>query len=199
LAALCLLTGGILATRSLGLSSLPAVSTLDRFSASLVDGGYRVPEAVIGLAAFRQSPVFGLGVGYHTPPIWVETMGYMSVGPIYHVYYVSYLASQGILGLGLVCWYFLAVLFSREARAMRRDASPDPWAAVALGLQAAFVGAIFAAFFSGPSDGHWTWGVLGAGSLLPAVWATKQSADSRWREAGDREVKLSLEISGAAV
>ncbi|MBN1460025.1 MAG: hypothetical protein JXA57_10830 [Armatimonadetes bacterium] len=199
LAALCLLTAGVLATRSSVLTSLPAASTLDRFSASVVDGGYRVPEALIGLAAFRQSPVFGLGVGYHTPPIWVETMGYMSVGPIYHVYYVSYLASQGIFGLGLVFWYFLAVLFSREARTIRRDASASPWAALAVGLQAAFVGAILAAFFSGPSDGHWTWGVLGAGSLLPAMWATQQAADSRWREAEDREVTPSLEAcSGTA-
>ena len=198
LTVLCVLIAGVLAARSFVLTSLPAAETLDRFSASLVDGGYRVPEALIGLAAFGQSPVFGLGVGYHTPPIWVETMGYMSVGPIYHVYYVSYLASEGIIGLGLVFWYFLAVLFSREARTARRDASRSPWAALALGLQAAFVGAIFAAFFSGPSDGHWTWGVLGAGSLLPAIWATQQSADSRWREAGGREVSLNLEASHGA-
>ena len=160
------------------LASVPAAATLNRFSASFTSGGYRIPEAVVGLEVFRQSPVFGSGVGYRTPPVWIETMGYMPTGPIHHLYYVSYLANEGILGLALVLWYFLAVLFSREARCLRRQASANPWAAFGVGLQAGLFGAIVAAFFSGPSDGHWTWGVLGAGSLLPAVWIARRMMDS---------------------
>ncbi len=175
---LCVLGGALLVSRPFLLKSLPAAGTLDRFSASLTDSGYRVPEALIGLAVLRQSPLFGGGVGYHTPPVWVETMGYMPVGPIYHLYYVSYLASEGVIGLAIVLWYFLAVLFSREARGMRAQSSVNRWAALGVGLQAAFLGATIAAFFSGPSDGYWTWGVLGAGSLLPAVWGSSRAASA---------------------
>jgi hypothetical protein len=155
------------------LAPLPAAQTLERFASSLPDGGYRLPEALIGIAAFREGPVFGRGVGYQTPPLWLDTMEYMRVGPIYHVYYVGYLANMGIVGLAVVLWYFAAVLFSGAARAVRQHASHNRWAAAGLGLQAAFVGAVLGAFLSGPVDGHWTWGVFGAGALLPAAWAVR--------------------------
>jgi hypothetical protein len=160
------------------LTPVPAAETLQRFAASITDGGYRMPEAVVGLAAFRESPVFGRGVGYQSPTLWIRTMGYMTVGPVYHLYYVGYLANEGIVGLGIVLWYFLAVLYSRQARRARQQASDDPWAAAGFGLQAAFFGAAVGAFLSGPSDGHWTWGVLGAGALLHAGWVRPQLTDS---------------------
>ena len=181
---LCALSAAtVLAAPSL-LSPLPAAETLHRFGASLTDAGYRLPEALVGLAAFRESIVFGRGVGYHTAPLWIETMGYMPVGPIYHVYYVSYLSNEGIVGLAIVLWYFLAVLFSRQTRRMRQQASERRWAAAGIGLQAAFFGAVVGAFASGPSDGHWTWGVLGAGTLLCAVWTSQRLTHSCRRASG---------------
>lgn len=155
--------------------AIPAADTLSRFASSLTDPGYRLPEAALGLQAFAERPLFGRGVGYQTPVRWVEPMGFMAVGPIHHMYYVSYLANGGVIGLALVGWYFLAVLFSGPARRMRQRAAEAPWAAVGAGLQAALFGAILGAFFAGPSDGHWTWGVLGAGSLLPALWPEGES------------------------
>jgi len=175
---LCVLGAVLVVSRPSLLSPLPAAETLHRFAASLSNSGYRMPEAIVGLAAFRESPVFGRGVGYQTPPLWVATMGYMPVGPIYHLYYVSYLSNEGIVGLGIVLWYLLTVLFSRQARITRQQASETPWAAAGFGLQAAFFGATLGAFLSGPSDGHWTWGVLGAGALLTAGWAKPQLTDS---------------------
>lgn len=161
--------GTLVMSRPSLLDAIPAADTLQRFETSLSAGGYRLPEALIGLAAFKESPVFGHGVGHQTPILWVDTMGYMPVGPIYHVYYISYLSNEGIIGLAIVAWYFAAVLLSRPARRMRRRASGNQWAAAGVGLQAAFFGAILGAFLAGPTDGHWTWGLFGAGALLPAV------------------------------
>jgi len=186
---LCALGAALAVARPSLLAPLPAADTLSRFASSLTDGGYRLPEALIGLAAFRENPLFGRSVGYHTSPVWVQTMGYMPVGPIYHVFYVGYLANEGLIGLGLVLWYFAAVLLSRDAVATRRRASADRWAAVGVGLQAALFGAILGAFLSGPTDGHWTWGVFGAAALLPAatrVFATRgcEGCPARDRQMG---------------
>ena len=163
------------------LEAVPAADTLGRFEQSLTDGGYRAAEAVYGIQAFLESPVFGHGVGYQTPATWVDTMGYMPVGPIYHVYYVSYLANEGLVGLALLLWYFAAALFSGEARRLRQQVGADPWAALAVGLQSALAGAMVGAFFAGPSDGHWTWGVYGAAALVPAAWARREGPVRRGR------------------
>jgi hypothetical protein len=159
------------------LTPIPAAVTLRRFEAGLIDGGYRLPEARAGLEAFLEKPVAGYGIGYQTPDRFIDTMGYMPVGPIYHVYYISYLVNEGIIGLLLLFWYFFAILFSRPARLMCRYARQEPWAAVSIGLQAALIGAMLGAFFSGPSDGHWTWGILGAAAMLPAMWLAHRNRE----------------------
>ncbi len=158
------------------LAGVPSAVTLDRYQGGMLLGGYRVPEAVIGIESALEHPLLGQGMGYQTQLRWVQTMGNMAVGPIHHIYYVSYLSNEGLVGLALVLWYFGAVLFSRPARQLRRLAAVEPWAAVALGLQAAFFGAILGAFLSGPPDGHWTWGMFGAASLLPATWIASRPA-----------------------
>ena len=168
------LMGAVLALSRPGLlQAIPSADTLSRFATSVTDGGYRVPEAAIGLDSFRGSPVFGRGVGYQTIVRWVETMGYMPVGPIHHVYYISYLSNEGLVGLMIVLWYFAAALLSGPARRLRQQAADHPWAAAGVALQAALFGAVLGAFFAGPSDGHWTWGVFGAASLLPAMWGER--------------------------
>jgi hypothetical protein len=161
------------------LAPIPAAETLQRFRPSVGGGGYRIPEALIGISTFMASPIVGRGVGYQTPVVWVETMGYMSVGPIHHLYYVSYLSNEGVIGLAIVLWYFAAVLFARSARRVRRRTAQNQWAGAAAGLQAALFGAILGGFLSGPTDGYWTWGVFGAGALLTAVFAggTAAAAD----------------------
>jgi len=178
------------------ISPIPAAVTLQRFEQGLLEGGYRTPEALAGLEAFSTSPILGRGIGYQTPIRYIDTMGYMPVGPIYHVYYVSYLANEGLLGLALVFWYFGAALLSAPARRLWRLATRNPWAALGLGLQAALVGTIFGAFFSGPNDGYWTWGILGGAALLPAIWL--QSKEANYNSppvsfAGEPEAGLSRE------
>ncbi len=160
-------------------SPLPSADTFERYESGLLEGGYRIPEALIGLSAFKESPIFGKGIGYQTPVQWVEPLGYTPVGPIHHVYYVSYLSNEGLIGLAIILWYFGAALLSAPARRLWQSARKDPLAALGLGLQSAFFGAILGAFFAGPTDGHWTWGMLGAGSLLPAIWLAQRDRQER--------------------
>lgn len=120
--------------------------------------GYRVPEATIGLKAFLSDPIAGGGLGQVVGRVYVSSFGVTDVGPIYHVFYVTLLANGGILAL--------VALLGALAPALR--GSPRRLNPQSLAFRCLLLGALAAAAFAGPTDGHWELGVLPALVLLAA-------------------------------
>jgi N-acetylglucosaminyl-diphospho-decaprenol L-rhamnosyltransferase len=118
--------------------------------------GYRVPEATIGLQAFLSHPIAGGGLGHLVRGVFVSTFGVTDVGPIYHVFYVTLLVNGGILALVAVLGALAPAL-----RGSARQLTPQ-----SLAFQCLLFGALAAAAFAGPTDGHWELGVLPALVLL---------------------------------
>lgn len=118
--------------------------------------GYRIPEATIGLQAFLSHPIAGGGFGHLVRGVFVSTLGVVDVGPIYHVFYVTLLVNGGILAL-----VALLAALAPALRARARQLTPQ-----SLAFQCLLFGALAAAAFAGPTDGHWELGVLPALVLL---------------------------------
>ena len=121
--------------------------------------GYRLPEAAVGWDVFARQPLFGAGLGQTTPQIYIPGFEITDVGPVYHAFYVLLLANLGIVGLCLVIW---PIVRSAWAGFARREEMPVAYAALTCGFLAA-------AFFSGPTDGHWELGLLPALTLLTST------------------------------
>ncbi|MFY1669594.1 O-antigen ligase family protein [Plantactinospora sp. WMMB334] len=122
------------------------------------DAGHRLPESAVGLAAFATQPLVGAGLGQSAQQVYVEGYTVTDVGPVYHAFWVMILANSGLLGLFAVLWPVLRALPAGLARR-------NPLALAFAALTCGFLGA---AFFAGPTDGHWELGLLPALTLLAA-------------------------------
>ncbi|MGX7671281.1 O-antigen ligase family protein [Plantactinospora sp. DSM 117369] len=155
---------GVLATVAGAVLLLGAISlhsgVRDRSSAITValqrDSGYRVPESAVGLDAFASQPLLGAGLGQSTPQVYVNGFTVTDVGPVYHAFWVMILANLGLLGLIAVLWPVARTLRTGLAQ---HNGLPLAFAALTCG----FLGA---AFFAGPTDGHWELGLLPALTML---------------------------------
>ena len=118
--------------------------------------GYRLPEAVVGLHTFAESPFIGHGIGQATRKVYLPTFEVADVGPLYHSFWVTIMANLGIVGLACVLWpIFVALRVGTRVR----EGAP-------LGFSALMVGWIAGAMFAGPTDGHWELGLLPALTIL---------------------------------
>lgn len=122
------------------------------------DAGHRMPESAFGWDVFTARPLVGAGLGQSVPQVYVEGFTITDVGPVYHAFYVMILANLGLVGLVAVLWPVLGAL---RAGLRQRDGSALAFAALTAGFLAA-------AFFAGPTDGHWELGLLPALTLLAA-------------------------------
>jgi hypothetical protein len=114
--------------------------------------GYRAAESAVGMHVFAADPLLGLGLGQSRPNIYLPNFRVTSVGPMYHVWYVTLLANGGIVLLVLQGWILL-----RAVRIGLR--SKHTWT---VAFTALTVGFAASAAFGGPTDGHWELGLLPA-------------------------------------
>jgi hypothetical protein len=114
--------------------------------------GYRAAESAVGMHVFAADPLLGLGLGQSRPNIYLPNFRVTSVGPMYHVWYVTLLANGGIVLLVLQGWILL-----RAVRIGLR--SKHTWT---VAFTAVTVGFAASAAFGGPTDGHWELGLLPA-------------------------------------
>ncbi|MFD0967969.1 hypothetical protein ACFQ3X_04840 [Plantactinospora endophytica] len=122
------------------------------------DSGHRVPESTVGLDAFAAAPLLGAGLGQSSPQVYVKGFTVTDVGPVYHAFWVMILANLGLLGLVAVLWPVARTL--RAGLTRHND--------LALAFAALTCGFLAAAFFAGPTDGHWELGLLPALTMLAA-------------------------------
>lgn len=160
------LRGTIVAALALGavVALVVALADLGQFRAraGLVEAafqesaGYRVSEARIGWEVFLSNPVVGQGLGQVERSMFLPELGVTDVGPVYHLFWLAVLTNAGLVGLSLLLWPVVSAL--RRARRARRGQ------AVAFG--SVLAGFVAAAFFAGPTDGHWELGLLVALTFL---------------------------------
>jgi hypothetical protein len=120
--------------------------------------GYRLSEATVGMNVFAHRPLLGAGLGQTVPRVYLPGFAVTTVGPTYHVFYVTILANLGLLGLVATLWPIL--------RTLRVGLASQNGHAVAFSCLTC--GFLAAAAFAGPSDGHWDLGLLPALTLLSA-------------------------------
>jgi len=134
--------------------------------------GYRLPEAIVGLEAFLSDPIAGAGLGQVVSGVFLSTFGITDVGPVYHAFYVTLLANGGLLALVAVLGALAPAL-----RGSARRLAPQ-----SLAFRCLLLGALAAAAFAGPTDGHWELGVLPALVLLAARPPPVATSPQRPRE-----------------
>lgn len=159
-AAVAVLAVAVVIALALGMARTEAVEARADLVGSALhqSAGYRLDEARVGWETFLVNPLVGQGLGQVEPDTFVPGFGVTDAGPVYHVFYLVLLANAGLLGLAAFLWPL--------ARALRHSRSCDGGQAAAFG--ALLVGFAAAAFFAGPTDGHWELGLLAAASLLAA-------------------------------
>lgn len=111
-------------------------------------GGYRIPEARVGMEAFLEEPIAGRGLGQVERQVFLPGFRVTDVGPVYHVFYVMLLANGGLIGLALLVWPLAIALRRRRIETL-------PYRSLLIGFAVA-------AAFAGPVDGHWELGLVPA-------------------------------------
>ncbi|MDG4786343.1 O-antigen ligase family protein [Micromonospora sp. WMMD1102] len=120
------------------------------------DAGHRGPESAVGLETFATRPLVGAGLGQSTQQVYVKGFTVTDVGPVYHAFWVMILANLGLVGLFAVLWPVLRTL----------RAGLTQHNGIALAFAALTCGFLGAAFFAGPTDGHWELGLLPALTVI---------------------------------
>lgn len=154
---------------ALGLSLVGLTGVRDRLDSvaeyMAQDGGYRIPEAIVGLGVFGDSPLVGGGLGQSVAQLNLDELIIIDVGPVYHNFYVLALANAGLIGLVALGWPI--------ARAIRLGLLPtaNEFAWVFSSLMCGFV---VYAMFASPLNGHWEFGVLAALIALSVQFGSAQ-------------------------
>ena len=130
--------------------------------------GYRGAEAEVGRSMVAAAPLVGAGLGRVERDRYLETFGYADVGPVFHAFYLTAAVNSGLVGLLLIA----VILWGAVRRAPPRgEGQREP--ALATATSAMLAGAVAAAAFAGPTDGHWELGLLPALACLFDAHATR--------------------------
>jgi hypothetical protein len=141
--------------------------------------GLRWRESQAGWRVFERAPLFGHGFGYMDKTAWVAGRGAWGVGPRYHMFALTVLTAQGVIGLALALWMLSRGVVGPIPRWARRHAPRDPWAAVNLGLQGLIIGGFVGSFFAGSILGSYMWTTIPTLVLISVRWAPGFRATAR--------------------
>lgn len=135
-----------------------AEGRLDSARAQLDEtSGYRGAESRVGLEMVADAPLIGQGLGRVESDRFLETLGYVDVGPVFHAFWLTVATNLGLAGLVLLIAVLAIGLLRSPGGSSRNEV---------MTMRMLLVGWMIGAAFAGPTDGHWELGLLPALALL---------------------------------